>query len=124
MSSLETTPTPAILTFGLSDFKLIEVRKPHGPQLQFTFTVLAEVGEKQLAVSIPGIRYAKRSGGEFKILPPTQRKTEFYTYYSAIFTNDMLDLIEETIVLGGWKKKVGSNNIVENLLKIEGNLLV
>ncbi len=122
-NTLELPEVKALVTFGLSDFRLIEIKRSYGPQLQFTFTWLVDTPEgKQLAQSTPGLRYVKRTNGEYKILPPTRAKTENYTYYCSIFTNDLLELIEENLVQAGWKAKVGANNPVENLLQIEGNL--
>lgn len=104
-----------VTTFGLSDFRLLEIRRSYGPQLQFTFTWLLETGGKQFAQSTPGFRYVKRSGGKYKILPPEQLKTRYAVYYSSIFSTDLLDLIEEELIAGGWRSKVGSNNDHEAL---------
>ena len=98
-------------TFGISDFRLIEVRKHYGPQLQFTFTWLLESKDnKQHAQSTPGFRYVKRTGGKYQILPPAQRKTTYATYYSSVFSTDLLELIEQQLIKDGWREKVGSNN--------------
>lgn len=110
------TTTTGNCTFGLSDFRLIEVRRHYGPQLQFTFTWLLETPDgKQHAQSTPGLRYVKRSGGSYRIVPPTQRKTTFATYYSTVFSTDLLALVEAALEAGGWKDKVGANNKLENL---------
>lgn len=111
MTPTTTTKPSGKTTFGISDFRLIEVRKHYGPQLQFTFTWLLETKDgKQFAQSTPGFRYVKRTGGKYQIIPPSQKKTTYATYYSSVFSTDLLDLIEEELVRGGWKDKVGSNN--------------
>ena len=99
------------ITFGLSDFKLIELRKSYGPQLQFSFTWLLETPEgKQYAQSTPGFRYAKKSGGKFHIMPPVSRRTSTTTYYTSIFSTDLLEALEQELIKGGWQEKVGANN--------------
>ena len=99
------------ITFGLSDFKLIELRKSYGPQLQFSFTWLLETPEgKQYAQSTPGFRYAKKSGGKFHIMPPVSRRTSTTTYYTSIFSTDLLEALEQELIKAGWQEKVGSNN--------------
>ena len=98
-------------TFGVSDFRLIELRKHYGPQLQFTFTWLLETPDgKQFAQSTPGFRYVKRTGGSYRILPPESKRTSNTTYYTSIFSTDLLEIIEQELIKAGWKEKVGSNN--------------
>ena len=98
-------------TWGISDFKLIELRKSYGPQLQFTFTWLTETPDgKQFAQSTPGFRYAKKSGGKFHIMPPVSRRTSTTTYYTSIFSTDLLEALEQELIKGGWQDKVGANN--------------
>ena len=118
LTSTNLIPKLGNTTFGISDFRLIEVRKHYGPQLQFTFTWLLEANGKQFAQSTPGFRYVKRSGGKYQILPPAQRKTTYATYYSSVFSTDLLDLIEEKLIENGWREKVGANNDQRELLSL------
>lgn len=105
-------------TWGVSDLKWLDVRRSPSPQLQFTFTWLVETAEgKQFGVSIPGVRYIKKSDGTYAIRPPTQRTTAHATYYAAIFTLDLLNAIEAAFIAGGQQEKTGSYWKSEDLLK-------
>lgn len=110
-------------SFGLSDLELIDVHKSFGPNLRFTFTWIVDGTDGQIwAQSTAGFRYIKEKTGVFKVQPPLAKSTTYQVILATLISLDLLKEIEEELIRGGWRKKVGKNNPIKSLLNLEVDL--